>query len=557
MNTMTKNILAILAALLCLSACEGFLTKDAENQTTEEDWWYNKSMLQTVVDQCYAPMPGGTLTSGAQDVSQATTDCYWNSRIEMEGLSDNGVTVANYVDYATITYGQVQNNHKGIDILWTMRWATIRRCCRYLENWHRAIIDPDSVPWEGIQTVDRWAAEVRALRAYYHLEAYMLWGEIPIVDHVVTVKEMELERKSRADVVAWIATEFEEASKNLPVKPQVNDERWRWTKGACYAYLSYLYMFESDWTNALAWAQKVIDLGIYDIYLSPSNPAGSYNEQFHYDAYTNNTKESILTKHNGLRQAIQRLLPPSVKSGTSGISPISSLVDAYEMLDGTAFEELSAEDQAKYHLDPTPAERDPRLAQTIYFPGESYLGLNLNCWNYGTTDYIGARNSTKSGYWVKKYLNTTDLSRATGNAATLPFQLMRYSVILLNYVECQIELGNINDPNIYIYLNKIRKRAGMPEVDEAKYNTQAKLRELVRRERRVELAYEGHRYIDIKRWKIGNEVMNGPVYGAKNPETGELQYVEERRFNPDRDYVWPIPIAEISTNNNIDQNPGY
>ena len=97
----------------------------------------------------------------------------------------------------------------------------------------------------------------------------------------------------------------------------------------------------------------------------------------------------------------------------------------------------------------------------------------------------------------------------------------------------------------------------MPDVDRDKYNTQESLRELVRRERRVELAFEGHRLYDIKRWKIADKVMNGPVYGAKIPDKDELYYVETRRFNPERDYVWPIPSIEISSNTKMKQNPGY
>jgi len=536
----------VVLAMPMLCGCTEFLTKDSENQTTEEAWWYNRAMLETVVKQCYLPMPGGTLVSNAKDVTQSASAAYNNTRIEMEGLSDNGVTCANYINNTTITYGSVQSTHSGITSLWTMKWLAIRRCCRYLEHYKQAIVDPDSSPWEGIQTLDRWAAEVRALRAFYHMELYMYFGAIPIVDHVITVNEQNLSRSSEEQVVSWIASEFEEASKNLPVRAQVADERWRWTKGACYAYLSYLYIFENDWEKAKEWAQKVIDLGIYDIYVSPTDPSHSYSEQFLYDAYTNNTKESILTKDKGCMQVLFRLLPPSFKSGTSGVSPTSSLIDSYELKDGRTLEELPAEVADKYHLNPNPGERDPRLGMTVFFPGETYLGKTFTCWEAGTTDYIGARNSTVSGYWVNKWMNSADLSSSAPYNTTLPFQLMRYSVVLLNYVECQIELGNIGDPLIFTYLNKIRNRAGMPDVDRDKYNTQESLRELVRRERRVELAFEGHRLYDIKRWKIADKVMNGPVYGAKIPDREELYYVETRRFNPERDYVWPIPSIDCA-----------
>ena len=255
------NIFIVACAALLFASCEGFLTRDAENQTTEEAWWYNKSILSSVVTQCYAPMPGGTLTSGAIDASLTDNSyLYYNCKVENEGLSDNGVTVANYINNTAITYGTAQSTHAHPTSVWTQRYRTIRRCSRYLENWHRAVVYPDTNPWEGIQTVDRWEAEIRALRAYYHLELFLNFGPVPIVDHVITVAEQELSRPTQQEMVKFIADEFELASKNLPVNPQVADERWRWTKGACYAYLSYLYMFVGDWANAKKWAEEVIKL---------------------------------------------------------------------------------------------------------------------------------------------------------------------------------------------------------------------------------------------------------------------------------------------------------
>src|SRR5690606_40844565 len=135
--------------------------------------------------------------------------------------------------------------------------------------------------------------------------------------------------------------------------------------------------------------------------------------------------------------------------------------------------------------------------------------------------------STFSGYWVKKYLDVRDRQ----GARTLDFILMRYAEVLLNYVEGLIEAGRSDDPDVLKYLNMIRQRAGMPEVDATVYHSQSTLRELVRRERQAELAFEGHRFFDIRRWGIANEVMNGPVYGATNPVTGVTYEIETRKYN--------------------------
>jgi len=143
---------------------------------------------------------------------------------------------------------------------------------------------------------------------------------------------------------------------------------------------------------------------------------------------------------------------------------------------------------------------------------------------------------------------------------------IRLAEVLLTYAEAAIEANQITD-EVYNAIDKVRQRAGMPKVNREEYNSQAKMRELIRRERRVELAFEGLRYYDIKRWDIGNEVMNGPLYGSRlgsvNAQTGNVTWaadrikLEDRMFNAARNYLLPIPQTELDANPNIKQNPGY
>lgn len=568
MNTRHKYIFTAAIAVLSLASCTKFLTRDAENQTTDEKWWMTKGQLNTVVNECYMAMNRGTIMSNASIPWDGGTTNYAQAhllnKVENEGLSDNGVTCANYIDNSAFTSGTLSSKHGNVTNFWKGRYISIRLCCRFLENYHRAVFDPDKQPYEGVQTVDRWAAEVRALRAYYHMDLYMNFGPVPIVDKVVSPQEQNLARATREQCVNWIVSEFKLASENLPVKPQVSQEKWRWTKGAVYSYISYLYMFEGDYANAKIWAKKVIDLGVYELYKSPTDPASSYSEMFLHEAFEkNDTKECILSKENGCTEATVRLNCPGFKNGGTGVCPTASLVDSYELADGRTIDELSADDAEKLRLDPKAFERDPRLYQTVLFPNETFLGYTNKVWDYDSAnlDYIGKRNSTKTGYWVKKWVNETDVNSSNMYNTKLPFMLMRYSVVLLNYAECVIELGESSEYATALkYINDIRKRAGQCDASAQKYSTQEKLRELVRRERRVELAFEGHRIFDIRRWKIGVETMNGPVYGAPYADAEgntQLYQAETRYFNPDRDYVWPIPSTEMSYNTNMVQNQGY
>ena len=212
-------------------------------------------------------------------------------------------------------------------------------------------------------------------------------------------------------------------------------------------------------------------------------------------------------------------------------------------------------------------DRDPRLAATIIYPGCLYEGSYFNSIDIKdpTGDYYAPYGRSKTGYHPRKYIdNLSDYADMwnTGMNAIV----MRYAEVLLMYAESKIELGQI-DESVYKALNDIRKRAGMLEVDRTVYNNQAKMRELVRRERRVELAMEGLRWFDICRWRIAEEVMPGQVYGALlgtvDAGTGALNLtnerikVEIRLFDPAKNYLWPIPQSVIDATPAIEQNPGY
>lgn len=144
--------------------------------------------------------------------------------------------------------------------------------------------------------------------------------------------------------------------------------------------------------------------------------------------------------------------------------------------------------------------------------------------------------------------------------------VIRYAEVLLSYAEAKIESNQI-DNSVYTAINLVRNRAGMPNVDQTVYNSQSTLRDLVRRERRVELAMEGLRWFDIQRWQIGQQVRSGDVYGARlgtvNSTTGALSltseriFVEKRNFDPAKHYLWPVPQKQRDIDKNLSQNPGY
>ena len=120
-----------------------------------------------------------------------------------------------------------------------------------------------------------------------------------------------------------------------------------------------------------------------------------------------------------------------------------------------------------------------------------------------------------------------------------------------------VETGDWQNPLVETYINMIRRRAGLPDMDKSVYNTQEKVRELYRRERRVELCFEGKRYDDIRRWGIGPETMSGPIYGAWNPNENAFVLIENRSCTFPKHDSWPLPQQEETANPNISQPTGW
>ncbi|MGH2624828.1 MAG: RagB/SusD family nutrient uptake outer membrane protein, partial [Sphingobacterium sp.] len=278
---------------------------------------------------------------------------------------------------------------------------------------------------------------------------------------------------------------------------------------------------------------------------------------------------------------------PLLSRNTGGASnkvPAQSLIDAYECVDG-----MTIDKSPKYDPDHPFENRDPRLGFTVALPGSTFFNYqfetnkdSIKCWNYNTSpatrvDNQDALNAYASftGYCWRKYIDLEDKENI--RKSVLHITLIRYAEVLLTYAEAKIEANEI-DQSVYDAINAVRQRPSveMPAITSGK--TQQELRSVVRKEREYELAFEGFRLFDIRRWKIAEAVMNGPFYGriptrylsnapvidengipnydnVKNKK--DMRVVETRKFNPNRDYLWPIPYIETQTDPLLKQNPGY
>ena len=538
-------------ALMLSTSCSDFLDRYPTDSLSPATFWQTEDDAYLALVGCYSHM--GSIYGGYNLMYFDTT-------------SDNLFNYFSWEGYKVLANGNLTATNYGVSYF---DFLDIRTCNEYLEN-------ESNIDWSSTDTQNQYKAEVRTLRAMYYFWKTEMYGDYPFFTNVIeTAEESLLSRTDVETIREFIVSEVEDCIQYLP--DHSDTEEGRISKQSAQAFLMRYYLYQGDYTNALAYGNDVRESGEF------SFPSLSYADCFLVDNQCNS--ETILS-HTYLENTDNDLyLPPFMPNalgGWSSVVPTVNLVEAYEMSDGRTIEE-AAEDGDYDESNPF-VNRDPRLRATVVYPGQiyddAYLEYPDGCYNSliqilddGTSNadyYTNADNASKTGLQYKKFLQ--DLSQFSDiNSATMHFPIFRYAEVLLTIAECEIELNQDLDDAVEC-INEVRNRAEMPDVDTEKYNSQSTLRELVRRERRVEFAGEGLRRADLKRWGIltstldGFEILHysGDVTTTLNDEgdydvaiTGIVTVSGETYSFDEHQELLPIPTTELETNSNLVQNEGY
>ncbi|WP_080902901.1 RagB/SusD family nutrient uptake outer membrane protein [Parabacteroides sp. Marseille-P3160] len=440
-------------------------------------------------------------------------------------------------------------------------------------------------------------AEAKFMRALYYFHLLDFFGGVPLYDESVDLNAdfnnlLNL-RSSEDDVRAFILKDLDAAIQGLPVSWST-DNYGRATKGAAYALRGKVYLYHKEWQKAVADFEEIV-----------YNKTNSYGYQL-YDNYADlfNQKghassEMIFAIQNKGGVGIDNGMPFAFYIGTRSTygscwnngMPSAALADMYELKDGKKFnwndfiprfnEDNAVKSKAflATHtngvLTSVPdtallasiyAKRDPRMLQTLIVPYSTYLGWNANKERQmlfvvapGTNENFGQIRNNKGWYtylW-RKFVPEGDLNGELTNREHTPFNfpIIRLADVLLMLSEAYNELGQLD--KAVVELNKVRQRSStnMPALNSGsewlKVTTKEEMFERIMHERAVELACEGHRFSDLKRWGLAKSMLNNVV---EKSLIGANLYT--RKFD-DRDYLWPIPGQEIETNDLLTQNPGW
>jgi len=463
----------------------------------------------------------------------------------LDGVSDIGHTNTTFTVEFNIENGTYDASHSRIQTEWQNGYRGI-----FLAN--DVLANIDKVTTANTALLDRLKAETRVLRAYYYLKLTGLYGDVPLITTPITANEgLSITRTSQVEIYEFISAELTAATASLPSTYPTAD-KGRITKGAALALKARADLWSGNYSQAAEAAKAVMDLNVYGL-------IDEYGKLFTYAM--ENSKEVVLDKqflagtltHNSFAY----MGPYSQRNSSSNFVPTKALADLYTMKNGKDINDpTSGFDPMQPFLN-----RDPRMRYTMYLDGDPLPSgiLFKPVPGQGGADEVGkTQYNTSTGYSLKKYVVAEDLQ--TPGASGLNFILLRYAEVLLTYAEAKIELNQL-DASVYDAINAIRTRpdVGLPALEPGL--TQEELRQVVRRERTIELAFEGWRLFDIRRWKIGEQVMRGPVYGITYFENGSPVTIEVpsviRVFDPAKHYVWPIPQKETELNPALGQNPGW
>ncbi len=561
MNAKFFSYIYISAAIniaFTLSSCNGFLDREEDSFIDKTATFDSYNRTKQYLTYAYTLLPDGLNRFSREAMLASATDD-----------AEFAIESAEIQQFNNGSWNALNNP----DDVWNRYYSGISKCCTLLENTGHvnldiSRLDPDKqVEYaNSLKDIRMWRAEARFLRAYFHFELLKRYGPIPIVTSTLSINGNyeNTPRPTMKEVVDFIAKECDIAADTLELTPwrNVNDAFGRATKGAALALKSRLLLYAASplyvdfgdtneankptdvalWKSAADAAKAVIDLNQYEL-------ASSYADLFKNDFQN---KEYIFVRRYAANSDFEKSNFPVSFGGKGGTNPSQNLVDDYEMLDGTPFDWSDPAKAAQ------PFEnRDARLGATILMNMAPFKGKKVATYPEGA-DASPNPNATKTGYYLRKFLNEDVNIQTGGSSSGHVVPLFRLAEIYLNYAEALNECDPTN-PDIALYLNKVRNRASLPNVSAL---SQEQMRAVIQHERRVELAFEEHRSWDVRRWKIASSTLGAPLMGVQieRKPLGGYTYmpvkVEQRVFQP-KMYWYPIPQSEVLKLKQWKQNNGW
>lgn len=597
-----KRLLIILTGFMLFSCNDDFLDQVPDDRLTFDETFESRNTVEEYLASVYAQIPS--------ELDQRYTASNSGPWI---GAADNAEYVWSFHLGNYFNVGDWDPTTGHVSTLWSNFYRAIRASTTFINN-------IDKCTDCGEDFTNQYIAEARVLRAYFYYNLLRLYGPVILMgDETIPPdagnEALELERNSIPEVVNYIVSELDAGAAALDGVPFTGPNTGRMSKPFAMAIKEKTLLFAASplfngnptlaelknsegenlapqnydinkWKQAADAAKAFIDEfvpGTYKLY-KEYNSDGTYNPYLSTRnvMIEDNNSEMIYARPRGGIAYHYDCTPyhlgyPSEVRGAGGLSVTQEMVDSYFMANGRSIDDPQSGYQENGFSDfqaPFDFEQRRTYNQWVnreprFYVGVTYnrsLWLNRNFGNIITTTWFGGNSGRQAGtndypptgYIVRKNVPIGDWRNSN---RTVP--MLRLAEIYLDYSEALNEYDPGNQ-DILKYLNMIRERAGIPEYGSDGLpapSSQEEMREAIRKERRVELAFESVRYFDARRWKTAEEAFSGPFHGldinAREEEDFYNVIVFENRVFEEKHYLWPIPQDEINSNAKLVQNPGW
>lgn len=541
-----KYLIVTIIMGLSFTSCNDFLDPDPTDRLSEKLFWQNEESTDLYLNSFYPYLS----SYGNFGTSQ------FNNGLLTEGMTDMlkygsysaGVGNANRIVFNP--YFVTADQSQGL-VIWTTSYERIRRVNEFLSSMSKYSTYNED-------TNKRYEAQIRFIRAFLYYQLLLRTNTVIIFDKLPDGNSKPLSPES--DCWDFVEQDLDYAIQNLPVQWDAT-RSGRITKGAALAMKSRAMLLAKRWEKARAAASEVINLQdngslVYELNKDYKNAFKSY--------FDNGNKESILEFRYKLPapyHSFDRDFAPGGDWANNGGSacPTQEMVEEYELATG------GKADWSKWHSKTTETPPysllEPRFHASVLYNGASWKNRKIETFVDGKDGYIdygfqaNTNGKTTTGYYLRKYLDESIADISTTYSAQ-PWIEIRLAEVYLNLAEACAMLGSTYDKDANNAIRTIRERVKLPYTD----LTGEELMKAIRHERKVELAYEGFYYWDLRRWRMADSILDGArFHGLKITQSGTTltyEYIdcdkEDRKF-PERFYNFPIPTTDIANNLAISQ----
>lgn len=519
--------MALMVGVLTTTSCsDSFLQKDSLTESSSSTFWQTSDDALMALAACYDALQSNQLYN---------SDQYSLGPLYMDCISDNGghFNWSGWMEGYDVARGTQNASSWIFSSYWDASYEVIGRCNLLIAN-------IDNVDKMDDSDKACYKAEAITIRALIYTNLTITYQDVPYLTEPLTIETAECAKTDREEIVSQVIADLKEIATDLPVSADLG----RITRGAAYSVLGRIALYNEEWDTAIDAYEKVMDLG-YEL-------DSSYSTLFTEDGQkSSEIIFSVRYEGPGLNEGAS--FNAHWNTPLEAMNATLDLADDFYKTDGT---KVTDTDYGKYNSDgslninsPNPEHfegRDPRLYTTLFVPGMEWNGKG------GEGNWYGGAAASYSMVYVMKYFDDTDTSNSWDNGQD--FYVIRYAEVLLSLAEAMVQKGNYTESEVIALVNQVRQRAdvNMPKVEDVEGVglSQEELLEIVKHERRVELAFEGLHLFDIYRWKELEDAVNR----IENERVSLGLAYESRQYNGERDYVWPIPTDELDTNSQLTQH---